>query len=146
MAQIGRRQFLLVATAALILPGAALARPYTPPRGSAERKAILDALRPRVEREIGAPVEFVVDTIRIDGDWAFVSVTPQRPGGRPIDWARTKWADAWRADFMSDVVQTLFRRKGRGWRMVEFAFGPTDVPWWSWKTTYGLPESFFMGR
>ncbi|MEZ5839909.1 MAG: hypothetical protein R3D02_05620 [Hyphomicrobiales bacterium] len=142
---LDRRGFLIGAAALALMPGQAIARAYTPPRGSAERKAILDTLRPRVEREIGAPVEFVVSTIRVDGDWAFVSVTPQRPGGQPIDWTRTRYADAWRSDFMSDVIQALFQRRGRGWKIVEFAFGPTDVPWVMWTTKYGLPEAFFMG-
>ena len=34
-----------------------------------------------VEAEVGKPVEFVVNEMRVLGEWAFVIATPQRPGG-----------------------------------------------------------------
>ena len=39
---------------------------------SAERKAVLDALRPAVEAKVGPNVEFVVALLRVEEGWAFV--------------------------------------------------------------------------
>jgi hypothetical protein len=61
----------------------------TPKAGSPERKAILDALRPAFEAEMKAPVEFKVSMMKVAAGFAFVSVHPQRPGGKEIsaaDW------------------------------------------------------------
>ena len=40
-----------------------------------QRKAVLDALRPRVEAKLGPNIEFVVQVIRIENGWAFVMRT-----------------------------------------------------------------------
>lgn len=139
------RRLLLLGCAAL--PGAALARgPYVePPRGSAIRAALLDAARAVIGPETGGPVEFVVSVLRTDGDWAYLQARPQRPGGGRIDWSRTRHAEAWRADMMSDLVMVLMRRAGPGWRVVEYVVGPTDVAWIPWAEQHRLPPALFEG-
>ena len=112
--------------------GEAAAQRWTePPRGSVERRALLDAFRPIAEEIFGSPVEFVVGTMRVSGDVAFVGVEAQRPGGGRIDARRTPgWA---RGYFMEDSHHTsgeaLLRRRGGRWQVVDHAFGATDV-WW----------------
>lgn len=85
----GRRGFVigLAAGCAVCLTPmhTAWARYWTPQRGTAERKALMDAARPAISREIGGPIEFVVHTLRTDGEWAYMFAQPQRPGGTPID-------------------------------------------------------------
>lgn len=129
------KQLSLVALLALIaafLANEAAAQRWTePPRGSAERRALLDALRPMAEEIFGSPVEFMVDTMRVSGDVAFVSVDAQRPGGGRIDVRRTPgWAQGY---FMEDAYhiggQALMRRQGGRWQVADYAFGATDV-WW----------------
>lgn len=74
--------------------GTALAQAFREPaKGSAERSAILDTLRPAVEEEMRGPVEFVVTTIRVSPNWAFVQVEPQRPGGGAIDPEKTGFGE-----------------------------------------------------
>lgn len=51
---------------------------YTPEIGSAERKAILEALRIPVERELKQKIVFAADHFKVQGSWAFVSGSPQR--------------------------------------------------------------------
>ncbi|NAZ36042.1 hypothetical protein [Rubellimicrobium sp. CFH 75288] len=102
-----------------------------PARGSAERRALMDALRPQAEALFGPPVEFVVDELRVAGDVAFAAVTAQRPGGGAIAIHETP---GWRSGyFMEDAHwfggQALLRRSGAGWVAVESVFGATDV-WW----------------
>ena len=133
-----------IAIAALLTPPV-LAQSITPPPGSALRAEILNAYRPSVEAQLGAPVEFVVDALNVMGDWAFVEARPQRPGGAPIDWRATKFRKAFEADMMSDLVLGLLHRTGGGWQVVENAIGPTDVAWEDWLKPYNLRRELFRG-
>lgn len=103
-----------------------------PPRGSAERRALMDAIRPEAERIFGSPVEFVVLSLRTSGEVAFAMVVAQRPGGGAIDIAATP---GWRSGyFMPDADwtggQALLTRTASGWVPYQIVFGATDV-WWS---------------
>jgi hypothetical protein len=67
---------------ALASPGTGQTGLHTPPRGSAERRQILDAMRAEMRRFDPRPVIFVVRTLRVHGGWAWLEVTPQSPDGR----------------------------------------------------------------
>lgn len=108
--------------------GAAAQSVYEPPRGSAERRDILDAIRPMVEARVGPPVEFVVSWMRSGAGWAFVNVNPQRPGGGKIDPFLTTFAS--QADYMDGLsTYALLRFQYDRWNLVDFVVGPTDVFW-----------------
>ncbi|MEE2865696.1 MAG: hypothetical protein VYE69_10740 [Pseudomonadota bacterium] len=101
---------------------------HEPSRGTAERKDILDAMRPMMEARVGPPVEFVVNWMRSGHGWAFVQVSPQRPGGGAIDLSRTTFAS--QADYMDGLVTfALLRYQFNRWNLVDFVVGPTDVFW-----------------
>jgi hypothetical protein len=138
------RRTLLVAGLATIVTSPAIAESFTPMTGSPERRALLDAVRPSVEAKIGPPVVFVVHVIHVWGDWAYVQAVPQRPGGVPIDWSRTKFKDDFAKDFMTDIVMCLLRRNGAHWTVAEFVLGPTDVFWENWVGKYRLPRTLFL--
>jgi hypothetical protein len=53
----------------------------TPPQGSAERKAILDAMRAERARFDTLPVVFVVRHLKVRGGWAWLEADPQSPDG-----------------------------------------------------------------
>ena len=76
---------------------------YTPARGSAERKAILDAMRAHRRRFDTQPVIFVVGHLRVQRGWAWLSVAPQSPDGR------SKYEDE----------SALLRRRAGRWEVVE---------------------------
>ena len=96
----------------------------SPAAGSAQRRAILDAIRPGVEAQIGPNVEFVVRRLRVVQGWALVIADPQRRGGRPID-GHLYFPDF---DNMGGLSVTAILRFQRGrWRVVEQAIGATDV-------------------
>jgi hypothetical protein len=116
------------------------------PRGSPLRAGVLEGLRPTVQAEIGGSVEFVVSELRVLQDWAYVAAKPQRPGGVPISWDATKFRDAWASDTMSELVLALLRAEGGGWRVVEYAIGPTDVVWEEWLKMHRLPRRLFADR
>lgn len=138
----------LVLPLLLVLPGVARAQGPAidqPPRGSALRAALLDAAREPIVQETGGPVEFAVAVLRTDGHWAYLQARPQRPGGRRIDWARTRHAEAWRAGRMDEVVMVLMRRAGATWGIVEYEVGPTDAAWIHWAERHRLPHALFEG-
>jgi hypothetical protein len=128
-----RRIALVVVAIAGLLPAAASAQVV-----GAERRAILDALRPPIERRLGGPVEFVVRRIGVQNGWALVIADPQRPGGGRIDARRYFSADD--LETMDGLtVNGVLRLTGGRWRLVDHAIGPTDV--WYCDPALGAPPS-----
>lgn len=97
-----------------------------PGPGSPQRAAIMDALRPAIERKLAGPVEFVIQRIGVRDGWALVIADPQRPGGGRINPRR---------HFPNEVIQfmdgltinAILRFSGGAWTLVDHAIGPTDV-------------------
>ena len=111
-----------------MISGVAAQSVYEPDRGSTERKAVLNAVRPMLEARVGAPVEFVVDWMRLGNGWAFVQLNPQRPGGAPIDLSRTTYRE--QAEYMDGVATfALLKHQYDRWNLIDFVVGPTDVFW-----------------
>ena len=139
-----RTLFLSLCMMTLIMSGANAQQIIQPPRGSALRIELLDAARPVFARDTGGPIEFVVRRLNVLGNWAFGEVRLQRPGGVPIDWAKTRYAEDLAAG-MFDPASSFFlaRRTAAGWIVLEFATGPTDVAWDSWRLDYHLPTALF---
>ena len=132
----------LIRALALALAAAAAAPPLaaqvngTAPatEGSAQRRAILDALRPTIARELRSPVEFVVYRLAVENGWAALIVHPQRPGGGAIDGRHLPYFED--RDGL-DVYAIMQFRDGR-WRLRDHVIGATDI-WWC--GMYGLPAS-----
>ena len=127
-----RRLALLLAALLVLLPSAAPAQV-----AGAQRRAILDAVRPAIERRLGAPVEFVVQRIAVEDGWALVIADPQRPGGGRIDGRRIFGADFENMDGLT--VNAVLRLTGGRWRLVDHAIGPTDV--WYCDPALGAPRA-----
>lgn len=123
--------FGAVFAAVTAVTSAAWADWYEPARGSAERRALMDAVRPTAEKLFGKPVEFIVGELRVSGDVAFASVVAQRRGGKQIEIRSTPgWRDNYffeDADNLSG--QALLQRQGGRWVARHETFGATDV-WW----------------
>ncbi len=98
---------------------------HVPPPGSPSRTAILDALRPRIEKQLGPSVQFRVVLIRVDRDWAFVVADPQRRSGKPIDGWRIFGERFGNMDGLR--VDAVLQRRGGRWTVVDHAIGATDV-------------------
>ncbi|WP_349357508.1 hypothetical protein [Stappia sp.] len=138
---------LLVALAVTLtvpLSGAHAQPAYEPARGTQERKDLMNAIRPLVEVRVGAPVEFVVDRLRVSEGWAFAIVSPQRPGGVPIDLSRTLLRD--QAEVMDTITTYVLLRQAYGrWNVVDYAIGPTDVFWYGDPVYSQLPPGLVPG-
>ena len=127
-----RRLALLLAALAALLPAEASAQVE-----GAQRRAILDAMRPAIERRLQGPVEFVVRRIDVRDGWALVIADPQRPGGGRIDGRRIFGEDFEYMDGLT--VNAVLRLSGGGWRLVDHAIGPTDV--WYCDPALGAPRA-----
>ena len=123
---------LIASILATLLPTTAAAYD-APGRGSPVRKAVLDAVRPYAEDAYGAPIEFVVREIRVGRVTAFLQLEGQRPGGRPINVAKSPLhlRDGQPLDLINEPsTEALLRFTGGAWRVMHHAHAPTDV-WWA---------------
>lgn len=116
------------------LPGSLAAAEYLEPaRGTVTRQALMDAIRPHAEWHLGAPIEFVVDDLRVAGNVGFAALSPQRPGGAAIDVFQTPM---YRRGQMEPEIQDgiymhiLYLKSGSTWVAVHYSVGATDV-WFS---------------
>lgn len=111
------------------------------PSPEAESQALLDALTPVLSADLGQPVSFTIDTVRVDNDWAWLVVQPQAAGGGAVDWPRTRYATQ-AAEGVLDgggTTYALLKRESGAWRVVDFVVGPTDVAYGDWPERHGAP-------
>jgi hypothetical protein len=140
MLAVGRLAGIFVAVS-LAFP--AIAQVQTPARGSAQRAAILDTVRLRVEAEVGQPVEFVVNELRVLGEWVFTRLVPQRLGGGEIPWAYTRFQSNFDAGMFEAEVVALVRNTPAGLLLYEYDLGSTDVVWVDWGEWHPVPPELF---
>ena len=115
----------------------------TPKQGSAQRRAIMEALRSPVERQLKQKVVFVLDHLKVKQGWAFLTGRPQQPNGKPIDYKKTPYASALEAGAFDDGISALLRQHGRRWVVVQYSIGATDVPWEDWDKRFKAPSAIF---
>jgi hypothetical protein len=137
------RQLLGAAAILALLDTAAPAQqlPRSPAPGSPERRAVLDALRPSVDRAIGHSVIFADVHVAVEGGWAYVRAMPYRLERSEGDTSRVL-ATPGAAD---PYVYGLLRSEG-GWKVVESVTGvaPAARPHTAWATRHDVPSMLFM--
>lgn len=116
---------------------------YTPEKGLPERKAILDALRLPVERDLKQKVVFVTDNFKVQGSWAFVSGTPQNSTGGDPDYSKTRYADQVDSGAFDNSFFALLRKTGGKWKVTHYLIGCTDVCYLDWWRRYKAPKAIF---
>ena len=140
-----REAALALATALLLpLPAAYAQAVRTPKPGSAERKALMDALRVPVGKKLKRPVIFKVDALKVQGDWAFLRGVPLQKDGTPVDYRGTEYAQAKKEGVFDDWICALMRRQQGKWRVVTYVIGATDVAYEGWDKQYKAPPAIFQ--
>jgi hypothetical protein len=114
-----------------------------PEKGSAERAALLDTLRPSVEKELKQKIVFVINQVNVQGPWAFVDGRLRTTDGKVPTWKGTPYAQAAKYGAQSDGISALLKRSGNRWRIVEKAIGCTDVCYVDWWKRYKAPKAVF---
>ena len=115
----------------------------TPEKGSAERTAILNALRVPVEKELKQKIQFSIQTIKTRGAWAFVNGEPQNATGGEPNYKNTPYSDAIENGAFDNNFQALLKKTGGKWKVVTYAVGCTDVCWIGWDEKYKAPKAIF---
>jgi len=116
---------------------------HTPEKGSAERKAILDALRVPVEKELKQKIVFNVEHFNVSGNWAFISGDPQNEsGGRP-NYRNTPYWEAVKEGMFDNNFFALLKKTAGKWKVVTRALGCTDVCYATWWKDHKAPKAIF---
>ncbi len=137
------RSVLVLVTLATFAFSTSAQKVYMPEKGSAERTAILNALRVPVERELRQKIVFDLNHFNVAGNWAFLGGKPQSAnGGRP-NYRGTRYQRAIDADMFDNNFFAILKRTGGNWRVIHYAIGCTDVCYASWWRTYRAPKSIF---
>jgi hypothetical protein len=112
-----------------------------PKPGNPLRKAVLDGLRGPIQKDLGQKVIFIVDDIRVVGDWAYAQVNPVQPNSKPIDFSKTRYKEALEEGYFDGPrTYALLRKQGGHWVTVTYQIGPTDVCWLGWsEAPYNAP-------
>lgn len=116
---------------------------YTPEKGSAERKAILDTLRVPIEKKLKQSIVFKIDHFKVQNGWAFILATPQTPDGGPPNYHGTVYQSAVDAGAFDNGVVALLHNVNGKWKLVNYVLGATDVPYVDWDKTYRAPRAIF---
>lgn len=107
--------------------------------GGALRAAILEGLRPSVERQLKQRVKFVVVIMAASPSFAYVNARPIRPDGSAIDYRKiARFRKAIDAGMFDDGIEALLRRSDGTWRVVELRVGPTDTALDDWKQKHDI--------
>jgi hypothetical protein len=83
---------------------------HTPAKGSAERQAILDAVRDEYKEGADHPADFKVNYLKVHQGWAWINVTPLDANGKQV----------------ADPAPLLFRNDNDKWKAVDWNDVPTD--------------------
>ncbi len=121
---------------------------YTPKSGSAERKEIMDALRPEFEKYFGVQLKFVVDEFKVlftsTGSFVWITFEPSNPKTNKLyDISETILRDK-SEEFDSGLkTYAILKKVNKTWKVVNYVCSPTDVPWVCWWKEYSFPKEIF---
>lgn len=101
-------------------------------------EAIVTVARLPVEDAFGAGVKLKVETLNVEGSWAFVLA---KVSG--VDLAKSSLAEAAKEGGVSNQYAALLTKRQKRWELVDSVIGPTDPAWLAWVETHEVPEKLF---
>lgn len=109
-----------------------------PGQGTPERIAILDGMRSTTQANLKIPeVQYVVGTINVVNDWAYVSASAKRKDGKPIN-AKEVCAYEIHGDGCIKNIEAVLRNVNGTWKIDNYVAGATDV----WQMEYCDKKGF----
>jgi hypothetical protein len=138
-----KKSFLSLAIVLVFACAAFAQKVYTPEKGSAERTAILNALRAPVEKELKQKISFNADTFNVQGAWAFLSGEPLGSDGKRPNYKNTPYQRAINAGAFDNNFFAILKKSGAKWKVVHYAIGCTDVCYATWWKDYKAPKALF---
>lgn len=116
---------------------------FTPEKNSPERKAILDALREPVAKELKQDVSFIADKLKVQGDWAFIAGKARNAKGGEPDWKITKYRELIESGDFEDNLFALLKKTDGKWSVVKYMMSCLDVCYLGWDKEYKAPKAIF---
>jgi hypothetical protein len=111
---------------------------------SPDRIIILNFLRSKVKPQIKQDVTFVVRSLQIKNNYAFLKGNVRDAKGGKIDFSKTIFKDEEKEGmFDGDPVYALLKKINGKWKYLIHAIGPTDVVYACWASTYKAPKELF---
>lgn len=111
---------------------------------SPDRIIILNLLRSKVKPQIKQDVTFVVRSLQIKNNYAFLKGNVRDAKGGKIDFSKTIFKDEEKEGmFDGDPVYALLKKINGKWKYLIHAIGPTDVVYACWASTYKAPKELF---
>lgn len=138
-----KKSFLAISILLVLAFSAFAQKVYTPEKGSAERTAILNALRVPVEKELKQKIVFNIENFNVQGNWAFISGDPQDVNGNKPNYKNTPYQEAIEADMFDNNFFALLKKTGAKWKVITHAIGCTDVCYATWWKDYKAPKAIF---
>jgi hypothetical protein len=139
-----------IVTCFLILP--AIAQSFaqekivdiTRDRQSADRINILNLLRSKVKPQIKQDVTFVVRSLQLKNNYAFLKGNVKYANGEEIDFRKTIFKEDFENGmFDGNSIYALCKKVNGKWKYLVHAIGPTDVVYTCWASTYKAPKELF---
>ncbi len=108
-----------------------------------ERKAVLDALRVPVSKDLKQEIIFVVDKFKTQGEWAFVAGKPKKADGGEPNWKITKYQKFIDSGDFEEGLYGLLKKTDGKWEVVTYLMNCHDVCYLGWDKEYKAPKSLF---
>jgi hypothetical protein len=115
----------------------------TPAKDSALRKTIISALRVPVEKELKQKVQFSIEHLNVQGNWAFLDGAPQSMSGGEPNFKGTDYQKRINVDAFDNNIFALLKKTGGKWKVVTYMIGCTDVCYLPWAKDYKAPKAIF---
>ena len=113
-------------------------------RQSADRTNILNILRNKVKPQIKQDVTFLVRSLQIKNDYAFLKGNVKYANGQEIDFRKTIFKEEFEAGmFDGSSIYALLKKANGKWKYLVHAIGPTDVVYACWASIYKAPKQLF---
>ena len=113
-------------------------------RQSADRAIILNILRHKVKPQIKQDVTFVVHSLQLKNNYAFLKGNVKYADGKEIDFRKTIFKEAFENGmFDGSSIYALCKKVNGKWKYLVHAIGPTDVVYTCWASTYKAPKELF---